>query len=174
MRPVLTVTKTTSTATVNNTSTGTTAPTPSSSRTPRRAPPRRTSPSPTRSLSGFTYASTGAITYTGTASRTSTTNPTVGAAAPAWSEFNIPAVEREFDLHGRRRAGVSGDAAESGDGNLLRPSRARPRPARPRPSTLRFERGEDVNVVAPPYIDLAKIASVRSTAKRTDTRPGRN
>jgi uncharacterized repeat protein (TIGR01451 family) len=39
---------------------------------------------------GFTYASTGVIGFTGSATRPTTTNPTVGTANPAWSNFTIP------------------------------------------------------------------------------------
>ena len=40
---------------------------------------------------GFTYASTGSITLNGGATQPSTTNPSAGGAAPAWSSFTIPA-----------------------------------------------------------------------------------
>jgi uncharacterized repeat protein (TIGR01451 family) len=40
--------------------------------------------------SGFTYASTLGVTLTGGATRPTTTNPTVGSAAPVWSNFSLP------------------------------------------------------------------------------------
>ena len=38
---------------------------------------------------GFTYASTTSVVLTGSSVRTSTTNPTVGTATPAWGVFDI-------------------------------------------------------------------------------------
>lgn len=88
--PVLTVTKTTSTPTVNNQPSGTTG-------TYTIVVTNAANLSAAKSLSisdtlpsSFTYASTGTVTLSGGATRPSTTNPTAGAAVPLWSTFTIP------------------------------------------------------------------------------------
>ncbi len=45
---------------------------------------------PLAPTNAFTYASTSAITLGGTAARPATSNPAVGATAPAWGTFTIP------------------------------------------------------------------------------------
>ncbi len=88
--PVLTVSKTTSTASLNNQPGGATA-------TYTIVVSNAVNLGTANSLSisdalpaGFTYAATGSVTLSGGASRPSTINPTAGAAAPAWSAFTIP------------------------------------------------------------------------------------
>ena len=89
--PLLTTTKTTSTANVTNMPAGATA---TYTITVANAADR--SPATSVSLSdalpaSFTYKATGTITLGGGATRPSTTDPTLGATNPAWSSFNIPA-----------------------------------------------------------------------------------
>jgi uncharacterized repeat protein (TIGR01451 family)/fimbrial isopeptide formation D2 family protein len=88
--PLLTVSKTTSTASLNNQPSGATA-------TYAIVVSNAVNLSTANGLSvsdtlpaGFTYAATGSVTLNGGATRPSTTNPTAGAAAPAWSAFSIP------------------------------------------------------------------------------------
>jgi uncharacterized repeat protein (TIGR01451 family) len=88
--PSLTVTKTTSTPTLRNTQTGVAA-----TYTITVANAANLSAASNVTLSDtlptlFTYASTGPINLNGGATRSSPTNPTVGATVPAWSLFTIP------------------------------------------------------------------------------------
>ncbi|HEX8179804.1 MAG TPA: hypothetical protein VF525_09710 [Pyrinomonadaceae bacterium] len=88
--PSLTVTKTTSTASVRNTPTGVTA-----TYTITVANAVNLGTAQDISLSDtlpslFTYASTGTVSLAGSAVRTSISNPTVGATVPAWGLFDIP------------------------------------------------------------------------------------
>ncbi|HYP01039.1 MAG TPA: DUF11 domain-containing protein [Pyrinomonadaceae bacterium] len=89
--PLLTVTKTTSTAAVTNTTTGATA---TYTITVSNAANRVSATSVTLSdalPAGFTFRSNGTVTFTNGATRPSVTNPAVGATNPAWSAFTIPA-----------------------------------------------------------------------------------
>lgn len=89
--PLLTVTKTTSTAAVTNTATGTTA---TYTITVSNAAQRVSATSVVLSdalPTNFTFRSNGTVTLTNGATRPSTTNPAVGATNPAWSSFTIPA-----------------------------------------------------------------------------------
>ncbi|HEY6047287.1 MAG TPA: hypothetical protein VIU65_11835, partial [Pyrinomonadaceae bacterium] len=88
--PVLTTTKSTSTATVTNTPAGTTA-TYSIvvSNAANRSSANNLNISDTLPT-GFTFNSTVSVTLAGGATRPSTTNPTVGDAVPNWGVFTIP------------------------------------------------------------------------------------
>ncbi len=89
--PALTVTKTTSTPTVDNGGSGTTA---TYTVTVANAAGQATASSLAVSdtlPAGFTYASTSSVTLSGGATRPSTSNPTVGAAVPTWGQFTVPA-----------------------------------------------------------------------------------
>ena len=88
--PVLTVTKTTSTANVTNTPSGTTG---TYSITVANAANRGAATNLNISdalPSGFTYSSTVSVTLNGGATRPSTTNPSAGATNPSWGVFTIP------------------------------------------------------------------------------------
>jgi fimbrial isopeptide formation D2 family protein/uncharacterized repeat protein (TIGR01451 family) len=88
--PVLTTTKTTSTATVINTAAGTTA---TYAITVANAAGKGSAINLNISdtlPTGFTFSSTGTVTLSGGATRPSTTNPTVGDAVPNWGVFTIP------------------------------------------------------------------------------------
>jgi fimbrial isopeptide formation D2 family protein/uncharacterized repeat protein (TIGR01451 family) len=88
--PNLSVTKVTSTPTVNNKPAGTTA---SYQIQVSNAPTRATATAVeiTDSLpTGFTYATTGSINLTGGATRTTVNNPAVGSTTPSWGQFQIP------------------------------------------------------------------------------------
>jgi uncharacterized repeat protein (TIGR01451 family)/fimbrial isopeptide formation D2 family protein len=89
--PDLTVTKTTSTASVTNTTSGTTA-----TYTITVANAASVADATQVNISdalptNFTYASTGSVTLSGGATRPSTTNPTAGDTNPNWGVFTIPA-----------------------------------------------------------------------------------
>lgn len=88
--PVLTVTKTTTTATVTNGPAGTTA-------TYRIVAANAANRDTARSVflldtlpAGFTYASSSAPVFTGGASRPVTADPAAGAPIPQWTTFSIP------------------------------------------------------------------------------------
>lgn len=86
--PVLTVTKSTSTATVvagNNATYSITV-----ANAANTSDATSVSVSDSSLPSGFTFASTGSVSLNGGATRPSTTNPAVGAGSPTWSTFTIP------------------------------------------------------------------------------------
>jgi uncharacterized repeat protein (TIGR01451 family) len=88
--PLLTVTKTTSTPDVTNTPSGTTA---TYTIAITNAAGRNTAQAVAFSdvlPTGFTFASTGVVTLGGGATRPSTSDPSVGATSPNWSQFTIP------------------------------------------------------------------------------------
>lgn len=89
--PVLTTTKSTSTATVTNTSAGTTTATYAIvvSNAANRSSANNLNISDTLPT-GFTFNSTVSVTLAGSATRPSTTNPTVGDAVPNWGVFTVP------------------------------------------------------------------------------------
>ena len=87
--PVLTVTKSTST---KNSIAGSTATyTIAVSNATGKAPATEIVIADSSLPTGFTYASTGTVNLAGSATRPSTSNPSVGATAPAWDQFQIPA-----------------------------------------------------------------------------------
>lgn len=156
--PVLTTTKTTSTASVNNTSTGTTA---TYTITVANAANRSTATGASLSdtlPAGFTYASTGTVTLTGGATRPSTTNPTAGAAVPAWSSFSIPGggqVALTFTVN------VASTVAAATYQNPATTTYLDPRRTTVNGTTTASydsasSTGEDVTVVAPPHVTLCK------------------
>jgi uncharacterized repeat protein (TIGR01451 family)/fimbrial isopeptide formation D2 family protein len=88
--PVLTTTKTTSTASVTNSATGTTA---TYTITVSNAAGLGSAISVNISdtlPTNFTYASTSSVNPTGGATRDSVSNPTAGATVPSWGVFTIP------------------------------------------------------------------------------------
>jgi uncharacterized repeat protein (TIGR01451 family) len=88
--PALTVTKTTSTPTVNNTPTGITATYTIVVVNAANRDTARTVGIGDTLPAGFTFASASPPVLGGGASRPGTSNPTVGDAVPAWGTFSIP------------------------------------------------------------------------------------
>ena len=159
--PVLTVSKTTSTASVNNQPSGTTA-------TYTIVVSNAANLSAANSLSisdtlptGFTYASTGSVTLSGSATRPSTTNPTAGAAVPIWSTFTIPgggSVSLTFtvDIPSSVSAGTYQNPATS---TYTDPARTVANGTTTASYDSASSTGEDVTIVGPPNVVLAKSVS---------------
>jgi len=90
--PVLTVTKTTSTASVLQGATATyTITVKNASGVAAAQQVNISDPLPQPVTPGFTYASTGTVSLTGNATRATATNPNVGDTTPNWGVFTIPA-----------------------------------------------------------------------------------
>jgi uncharacterized repeat protein (TIGR01451 family) len=171
--PALTVVKTTSTATVNNGPNGTTA---SYSIVVSNAANRNaaTSVSVSDTLpTSFTYNSTGTITFTGSASRPSTTNPAVGDAVPAWSAFTIPgggSVTIPFTV--KIASGVSGTKQNPATATYLDPRRTTTNGTTTASYDPASSTGEDVNVVAPPVLDMQKRCTSPANCETQTQTPG--
>lgn len=147
--PALTVTKTTSTASVNNTPSGTTATyTINVANAANRS--NATSVAISDALpSGFTYAATSAITLNGGATRTATTDPSVGATTPSWGSFTIPggaSVQITFTIN--IAAGVSGTFQNPATATYLDPARTTPTGTTSASYDPASSTGEDVTVTS--------------------------
>ncbi|HEV2705705.1 MAG TPA: hypothetical protein VGV59_07245 [Pyrinomonadaceae bacterium] len=158
--PILTVTKTTSTATVNNTPSGATATyTIVVSNAATRGSAIGLSLSDTLPT-GFTYASTGTVNTAGNATRTSVSNPTAGDAAPVWGIFTIPgggSVTLTFTVN--IAADVSGTKQNPATATYSDPVRTTTTGTAVANYNSASSTGEDVNVVAPPHVTLCKTVT---------------
>jgi uncharacterized repeat protein (TIGR01451 family) len=156
--PVLTTTKTTSTVSVNNTSNGTTATyTIIVSNAASRATATGASLSDTLPT-GFTYSSTGPVVLTGGATRPTTTNPTSGAAVPAWDSFDIPAggqVSLTFTVAVASSV-AAGTYQNPATATYLDPRRTTTSGTTTASYDPASSTGEDVTVVPPPHVTLCK------------------
>jgi uncharacterized repeat protein (TIGR01451 family) len=156
--PVLTTTKTTSTVSVNNTSNGTTATyTIIVSNAASRATATGASLSDTLPT-GFTYSSTGSVVLTGGATRPTTTNPTSGAAVPAWDSFDIPAggqVSLTFTVAVASSV-AAGTYQNPATATYLDPRRTTTSGTTTASYDPASSTGEDVTVVPPPHVTLCK------------------
>jgi uncharacterized repeat protein (TIGR01451 family) len=155
--PSLTVTKTTSTAAVRNTPTGVTA---TYTITVANAANRSTAASVTLSdtlPTLFTYASTGTVSFAGGATRPSITNPTVGAAVPAWSLFTIPgggSVALTFTVNIAYNA--AGTYQNPATATYLDPTRTTTNGTTSASYNSGSSTGEDVTVTGSPRLTLDK------------------
>ncbi|MGQ0763557.1 MAG: hypothetical protein ACT4OT_16295 [Acidobacteriota bacterium] len=155
--PSLTVTKTTSTATVNNGPSGATG-----TYTIVVSNAANLSAASNLSISdtlpgGFTYASTSSVTLAGGATRPSTTNPTAGDAVPAWSTFTIPgggSVTVTFNV--AIPAAASGTYQNPTVATYTDPKRTVSNGTTTASYNLAGSTGEDINVIAPPNVELVK------------------
>ena len=165
--PVLTVTKTTSTAAVTNGPGGTTATyTIAVSNAAGRGPATGTALSDILPA-GFTYASTGAVTLGGGATRPSTTNPSAGAAAPSWSAFDIPgggSVNLTFTVNIASSV-ASGTYQNPATATYLDPTRTVTTGTTSASYNPASSTGEDVTVTvpAPPSVGLVKSVNPSGT-----------
>ena len=171
--PALTVTKTTSTATVNNGPSGTTAAySILVSNAANRSAATQLSVSDTLPT-GFTYATTVSVALTGGATRPSTTNPTAGAAVPAWSQFTVPGgatVRVNFTV--AVAAGVGGTMQNPATATYLDPARTTSAGTATASYNPASSTNEDVTVVAPPDIELVKSCPVPANCVTQDQMPG--
>lgn len=171
--PILTVTKTTSTATVNNGPNGVNA---SYTIVVSNAANRNAATSVTLSdtlPTSFTYSSTGTITFTGSASRPTTTNPAVGDAVPAWSSFTIPgggSVTIPFTV--KIASGVSGTKQNPATATYSDPRRTTTNGTTTASYDPASSTGEDVNVLAPPTLDLQKRCTAPANCETAGQSPG--
>ena len=171
--PVLTVTKTTSTPTVNNGASGTTATyTIVVSDAASRNAATSLAVSDTLPTS-FTYASTGTVTFTGGATRPSTTNPAVGDAVPTWSTFTIPgggSVSITFTT--TIASSVSGVQQNPATATYFDPARTTTNGTTTASYNPASSTGEDVNVVAPPSVQLVKDCTSPANCTTQQQSPG--
>ncbi|HWS54648.1 MAG TPA: isopeptide-forming domain-containing fimbrial protein, partial [Pyrinomonadaceae bacterium] len=171
--PALTVTKTTTTATVNNGASGTTASySILVSNAANRSAATQLSVSDTLPA-GFTYASTTSVTFTGGATRPSTTNPAAGAAVPAWSQFTVPggaSVRVTFAV--AVAAGTSGTHQNPAAAVYLDPARAVPAGTATAGYDPASSAGEDVTVVGPPSLQLVKSCTSPANCESQRQTPG--
>jgi len=159
--PVLTVTKTTSTATVNNGPSGTTA-----TYTIVVSNAANLSAADNLSISdvlptSFTYASTSSVTLNGGATRPSTSNPTAGAPAPAWSTFTIPgsgSVSLTFIVTIPASVGA-GTYQNPATATYTDPARTASNGTTSATYNSASSTGEDVTVIGPPNVALTKGVS---------------
>ncbi|NNE99335.1 MAG: hypothetical protein HKN25_09990, partial [Pyrinomonadaceae bacterium] len=160
--PDLTVTKATSTPTVNNGPGGTTA---TYSITVQNAANRAAATQlnisdalPQPIASGFIYASTSSVVLNGGATRPSSTNPAVGATTPQWSEFRIPgggSVVLTFVVN--IAAGVpSATYQNPATATYLDPTRTTPAGTTSVNYDSASTTNEDVTVIGPPDVGLVK------------------
>lgn len=162
--PSLTVTKTTSTATVNNGPSGA-----SGTYTIVVANAANLSSASNLAISdtlpgGFTFASTGSVTLAGGATRPSTTNPTAGAAVPAWSTFTIPgggSVTLTFTV--TIPAGAGGTYQNPATATYTDPKRTVSNGTTTASYNSAGSTGEDINVVSSPNVELVKSVSPGGT-----------
>ncbi len=162
--PSLTVTKTTSTATVNNGPSG-------ASGTYAIVVSNAANLSTASNLSisdtlpgGFTYASTGSVALAGGATRPSTTNPTAGAAVPAWSTFTIPAsgsVTITFTVTIPSTA--NGTYQNPATATYTDPKRTVSNGTTTASYNSASSTGEDINVIGSPNVELVKSVSPSGT-----------
>lgn len=159
--PALTVTKTTSTPTVRNTPTGVAATyTITVANAATLAPATNVTLSDTLPT-GFTYTSTGTITYTGSAARSSPTDPTAGAAVPAWSVFTIPgggSVALTFTVNIANSV-ATGTYQNPATATYLDPRRTTTNGTTTASYVAASSTAEDVAVTGSPKIDLVKTVS---------------
>jgi uncharacterized repeat protein (TIGR01451 family)/fimbrial isopeptide formation D2 family protein len=171
--PVLTVTKTTSTATVSNGPSGTTASySIVVSNTANRSAATQLSVSDTLPT-GFTYASTTSVALAGGATRSPTTNPTAGAAVPAWGQFTIPggaSVTVNFTV--AIAAGVNGTQQNPAAATYLDPQRTTPTGTATASYNSASSTNEDVNVVGPPSVTLVKDCTSPADCTTQSQLPG--
>jgi fimbrial isopeptide formation D2 family protein len=159
--PVLTVTKTTSTPAVNSGA--------SATYTITTANAANTSDAQNLAVSdvlpgGFAYASTVSVTLSGGATRPTTTNPSVGATTPAFSEFNIPAggsVAIAFTVS--IPATASGTFQNPATATYLDPKRTTTSGTTTASYNSASSTGEDVTVTGIPNVSLVKSVSPSGT-----------
>jgi fimbrial isopeptide formation D2 family protein/uncharacterized repeat protein (TIGR01451 family) len=171
--PALTVTKTTSTATVNNGPTGTTATyTIVVANAANRNAATGLAVSDTLPTN-FTYSSTGTVTLAGGATRPTTTNPTLGDAVPNWTSFTVPgggSVSLTFTV--KVAAGVSGVQQNPATATYLDPGRTVANGTTSAAYNSASSTNEDVNVVAPPAVGLVKDCPTPANCTAADQKPG--
>jgi uncharacterized repeat protein (TIGR01451 family)/fimbrial isopeptide formation D2 family protein len=171
--PLLTVTKTTSTASVTNGPSGTTAAySILVSNAANRSAATQLSVSDTLPA-GFTYASTASVALAGGATRPSTTNPTAGAAVPAWSQFTIPggaSVTVNFTV--AVAAGTNGVKQNPAAATYLDPGRTTTAGTATANYNSASSTGEDVNVVGPPNVTLVKDCTAPANCTTQHQLPG--
>jgi uncharacterized repeat protein (TIGR01451 family)/fimbrial isopeptide formation D2 family protein len=171
--PVLTVSKTTSTPVVSNGPSGTTA---TYSIVVSNAANRNAATSLAISdtlPTSFTYASTGSLTLAGGAARPSTANPTAGDAVPNWSTFTIPggaSVTITFTTN--IAAGVSGVQQNPATATYLDPARTTANGTTTASYNPASSTAEDVNVVAPPDVQLVKDCTAPANCTTQQQTPG--
>jgi uncharacterized repeat protein (TIGR01451 family)/fimbrial isopeptide formation D2 family protein len=167
--PALTVTKTTTTASVTNSSAGVTAIyTITVSNAANLADATQVNISDALPTS-FTYASTGSVTLTGSATRTSTTNPTVGDTNPNWGVFTIPAsgqVRITFTVNIARGV-ASGTYQNPATATYLDPARTIANGTTSASYNSASSTGEDVTVTATPDLTIAKSHTGNFTQSQT-------
>ncbi len=171
--PALTVTKTTSTPTVNNGPSGTTA---TYSIVVSNAANRNAATTLAISdtlPSNFTYASTGSVTLAGGATRPSTTNPNAGDAVPAWSTFTIPGgASVTITFTSNIASSVSGVQQNPATATYLDPARTTANGTTTASYNSASSTGEDVNVVAPPNVALVKDCTAPANCTTQQQTPG--
>lgn len=159
--PVFSVSKTTSTASLNNQPSGATA-------TYTIVVSNAVNLSTANSLSisdtlptGFTYAVTGLVTLGGGATRPSTTNPTAGAAVPAWSAFSIPgggSVSLTFTVTIPNSV-TSGTYQNPATATYTDPARTVSTGTTTASYNPASSTGEDIAIIGPPNVVLLKSVS---------------
>ncbi|HMF57392.1 MAG TPA: isopeptide-forming domain-containing fimbrial protein, partial [Pyrinomonadaceae bacterium] len=163
--PVLTTTKTTSTASVNNSPTGTNA-----TYTIQVANAAGRSAATNLTIAdtlptNFTYNTTSSITLNGGSTRPTTTNPTAGDAVPNWGTFTIPAsgnVSITFTV--KIAASVAGGTYQNpATATYTDPTRTTTNGTTTASYDPASSTGEDVTVVSPPNVGLVKSVSPSGT-----------
>ena len=171
--PLLTVTKTTSTPTVNNGPTGTTATyTIVVANAANRSAASGLAVSDTLPTS-FTYASTGSVALAGGSTRPSTTNPTAGDAVPSWSAFTVTgggSVSITFTTN--IAAGVTGVQQNPATATYLDPARTTVTGTTTASYNSASSTGEDVNVLGPPDVQLVKDCTSPANCTTQQQPPG--
>jgi uncharacterized repeat protein (TIGR01451 family)/fimbrial isopeptide formation D2 family protein len=156
--PALTVTKTTSTATVNNTPAGATATyTITVANAANRVAATAGAVSDTLPP-GFAYASTGTVNLAGGATRSPVVNPTAGDAVPSWGTFSIPgggqvSVTFTVSVASAVAGGTYQNPAAFTYSDPQRTTANGTTAANYDPAS---STNEDVTVVAPPNVELCK------------------
>jgi uncharacterized repeat protein (TIGR01451 family) len=174
--PLLTVTKTTTTPSINNQPAGTTATyTITVSNAANRA--NATSLDIADPLpSGFTYASTTSITLTGGAVRNTTTNPTVGSTNPTWGQFTIPSggqVQITFVVNVANTV-VNGTYQNPATATYLNPQRTTATGTTTATYNSASSTNEDVTVTNNPKLVLVKRMTQINGQNITDIIDGRS
>ncbi len=171
--PALTVTKTTSTASVTNSATGTTA---TYSITVANAANRSTATGAITSdalPTDFTYASTTSITLTGGATRPTISDPAIGATNPMWGTFNLPAggqVQITFRVNIAPSVG-SATYQNSALSTYLDPARTVSSGTTTAPYNSASSTAEDVTVRGVPVVALTKRCTVPANCESAQQQP---
>ncbi len=164
--PVLTVTKSTSTPTVNLGPTGGTATYAITvTNAANKAPATQLLISdalPQPVANGFTYASTTSVALSGGATRPSTVNPAAGSINPQWSQFTIPAGGSVILTFVTNIAATVPTATYQNPAaaTYLDPARTVPTGTKTAVYDSATSKNEDVKIVGPPNISLVKNCTV--------------